>query len=69
MPETNQSLTSPDLDGDHDEGLLLPDWYMPFAGGAPLTGWRRKAALFIVVSFLALTAAGLCTTYGSVGLF
>ena len=68
MPEANENMIGLALDDDQEEGLL-PDWYMPFAGGAPLTGWRRKAALLIIASFLALTAAGLCTTYGSVGLF
>jgi hypothetical protein len=48
---------------------LLPAWYMPSAqgGAAPLTGWRRNVALSTVVSFLTLTAYGLCATYGHVG--
>lgn len=45
---------------------LLPDWYMP----APqVTGRsRRQAAVLsvVVVSLLALNAAGLCVTYGVV---
>lgn len=57
------------LDEEQGDCPLLPEWYMPFAGGVALTGWRRKAALVIVASFLALTAAGLCGTYGYVGLF
>ncbi|MGH8993266.1 MAG: hypothetical protein ACRDZ7_17295 [Acidimicrobiia bacterium] len=52
-----------------DTADLLPAWYMPSARGgtAPLTGWRRNVALSTVVSFLTLTAYGLCATYGHVG--
>ncbi|MDZ7673523.1 MAG: hypothetical protein U5K30_00395 [Acidimicrobiales bacterium] len=47
---------------------LLPDWYMPapMAGGARLGGWRRVVAWVIVAAFLAIAAAGLCSTYGEV---
>ena len=50
-----------------DEGLL-PDWYMPspMAGARRLTGWRRRVAIVIVVAFLLIDAAGLCSTYGAV---
>lgn len=47
---------------------LLPDWYMP--GPAPgarrLRGARRRVAYVVVGSFLAINAAGLCSTYGQV---
>ena len=52
-----------------DTTALLPAWYMPSARGgtAALTGWRRSVALSTIVSFLTLTAYGLCATYGHVG--
>ncbi|MGH8983792.1 MAG: hypothetical protein ACRDY6_07945 [Acidimicrobiia bacterium] len=52
-----------------DTAGLLPAWYMPSARGgtARLTGWRRNVALSTIVSFLTLTAYGLCATYGHVG--
>jgi hypothetical protein len=52
-----------------DTADLLPAWYLPSArgGAAPLTGWRRNVALSTIVSFLTLTAYGLCATYGHVG--
>jgi hypothetical protein len=49
---------------------LLPSWYMPSPMGGPgiLTGWRRRVArfsvAFIIMSFLAINAYGLCNTYG-----
>ncbi len=48
---------------------LLPGWYMPSpTGGTPLLeGWRRRAALLIIVSFVLINAYGLCSTYGEVG--
>lgn len=48
------------------DGGLLPGWYMPAAGGVSLTGWRRAVALVIVVAFFAITAYGLCSTYGQI---
>ena len=47
----------------------LPSWYMPGSIRARrLTGWRgrlmRGSALSVVASFVAITAAGLCNTYG-----
>jgi hypothetical protein len=49
-----------------DDGLL-PTWYMP----APSTGgprhhapWQRKVAYTLIGAFLAIDAAGLCSTYG-----
>jgi len=52
---------------DDDEGLL-PDWYMPapMAGTRRLRGWRRRVAISVIVSFVLIDAAGLCSTYGSV---
>jgi hypothetical protein len=51
-----------------DDEALLPGWYMPspMAGTRRLTGWRRRVAIIIVVAFLLIDAAGLCSTYGSV---
>ena len=48
---------------------LLPSWYMPQPVGAGnvLKGWRRRAVLVIVASFLLINAYGLCSTYGHVG--
>jgi hypothetical protein len=51
------------------DGGLLPAWYMPGAlAGVRLTGWRRTAALTIIVAFLLITAYGLCNTYGDMTL-
>jgi hypothetical protein len=53
------------------DGLdLLPGWYMPapMIGGRLLDGWRRRLALIVIVAFLAINAAGLCSTYGIVEL-
>jgi hypothetical protein len=49
---------------------LLPGWYMPppMIGGRLLDGWRRRLALIVIVAFLAINAAGLCSTYGIVEL-
>ena len=69
----------PDVDVDDDAICLwdlsgstatqpLPRWYMPSAvgGTARLSGWRRRTVAFIIVSFLAINAFGLCSTYGHV---
>lgn len=47
---------------------LLPEWYMPVSavGTRRLRGWRRNAALVVVGAFLAIDAAGLCSTYGPI---
>lgn len=47
---------------------LLPDWYMPgpAVGTRSLRGGRRRVAYVVVASFLAINAAGLCSTYGNV---
>ena len=49
-----------------DAPRLLPEWYMPapMGGAAPLRGWRRRVVLTVIASFLTITAAGLCNTYG-----
>ncbi len=52
--------------GQADE--LLPAWYMPAPAPRPLHGWRRRVVLLIVISFVAIAAYGLCTTYGLLGL-
>jgi hypothetical protein len=45
----------------------LPAWYMPApAGGRLRAGWRRAIIVLIVASFVAINAAGLCSTYGRV---
>ena len=49
---------------------LLPQWYMPAPMGPTrlLRGWRRAVVLLVVASFLLITAAGLCNTYGQLHL-
>ncbi len=46
----------------------LPDWYMPTspAGTRQLVGWKRNLAWGLVGTFLAIDAAGLCSTYGRI---
>jgi hypothetical protein len=52
------------LGGSHDPPL--PHWYMPapMTGPRRVRGWRRRAIVLVVVSFLAIDAYGLCNTYG-----
>lgn len=47
---------------------LLPEWYMPTPVGATRLphGWRRRVVLLIIISFLAIAASGLCSTYGQI---
>jgi hypothetical protein len=49
-------------------GALLPAWYMPspMSGRRHLTGWRRWVVIAVVVTFVLIEAAGLCSTYGSI---
>jgi hypothetical protein len=56
-------LAVADAEGDEQ---LLPDWYMPapMPGARRLTGWRRRVAISVIVSFVLIDAAGLCSTYG-----
>ena len=42
----------------------LPDWYMPVAVRFGPSRARRLVVLTIVAAFVALNAAGLCSTYG-----
>lgn len=44
----------------------LPGWYMPAPMGRThlVTGWPRRAALLVIIAFVAVNAAGLCSTYG-----
>ena len=42
----------------------LPDWYMPVAVRFGPSRGRRLVVLTIVAAFIALNAAGLCSTYG-----
>jgi hypothetical protein len=71
------ALPDPDLDDDAvpfrlldaaGGDPLLPSWYMPAPassiGARP--GWRRQVAVVVIVSFLLINAAGLCSTYGHV---
>jgi hypothetical protein len=51
----------------------LPSWYMPAPIGPPaLHGWRRfvvrMSSAMLVLSFLTITCAGLCNTYGDLHL-
>lgn len=47
---------------------LLPEWYMPSSTGSTRLprGWRRRVVLLIIISFLAIAASGLCSTYGQI---
>ncbi len=51
-----------------EPGGLLPEWYMPSSAGATRLprGWRRRMVLIIIISFLAIAASGLCSTYGQI---
>lgn len=53
---------------DREDLALLPAWYMPTAaaGTRRLTGWKRTLAWTLVLLFVAINAAGLCSTYGRV---
>ncbi|GAC1388134.1 MAG: hypothetical protein NVSMB4_14500 [Acidimicrobiales bacterium] len=56
-----------DVVGARDEALL-PTWYMPSprTGTLRLTGWRRRLVMLLIIAFLLIDAAGLCSTYGSI---
>ncbi len=51
-----------------DADPLLPEWYMPSGSrGTNLPrGWRRRVVMIIIISFLAIAASGLCSTYGQI---
>ena len=51
----------------------LPSWYMPAPMGVRgLDGWRRRVARLgasaVIVSFVTISACGLCNTYGQLHL-
>ena len=60
-------LVGPDTGSPRSD--LLPRWYMPspMGGSGLLQGWRRRIALLIIVSFVLISAYGLCVTYGVIG--
>jgi hypothetical protein len=43
---------------------LLPEWYMGPATRVHASRWRRPVVLAVVLAFLFIDAAGLCSTYG-----
>lgn len=47
---------------------VLPLWYMPppVPGTPLLRGWRRSVVFAVIAAFLAITASGLCNTYGDI---
>lgn len=49
---------------------LLPSWYMPTPmGGGRRRRWSRRkriVVVLVIVAFLAIDAAGLCSTYGNI---
>ena len=59
-----------DVLGTDIDRQLLPAWYMPAPapGQRRLTGWRRRAVFVVVAAFVAINAAGLCSTYGIIEL-
>ena len=57
-------IVTPGVTGDD---LLLPSWYMPAPSAAHVRrGWRRRVAILLIVAFVLIDAAGLCSTYGPV---
>jgi hypothetical protein len=48
---------------------LLPDWYMPspMPGAHRASGVRRRVTYVVISAVLLINAAGLCVTYGHVG--
>jgi hypothetical protein len=47
----------------HGSGLL-PEWYMPAPTARPRARWRLPVVLVLVGAFVAVEAAGLCSTFG-----
>jgi hypothetical protein len=43
---------------------VLPEWYMPAAMAGAGSRWRRRVAMALIVTFVLIYAAGLCSTYG-----
>ena len=52
--------------GRRGDDALLPSWYMPVPATLVRSTSKRAAVGVIVLSLLALNAAGLCVTYGVV---
>ena len=54
------------LAGTDDDFALLPRWYMPapIATALPRSPWRTAVAIFLVGTFVTITALGFCITYG-----
>lgn len=57
-----------ELTGSDPRGLL-PAWYMPAPVVGGLRGWRRRVIFAVIISFLVITAFGLCNTYGQLDHF
>ncbi len=55
-----------DARGSDDDGGLLPTWYMPTPMARVSPRWRTPVVLAIVVAFLLIEAAGLCSTFGQI---
>jgi len=51
---------------DENSEELLPQWYMPGSIAPVVHGrrWKRAVVILLIVSFIAINAFGLCTTYG-----
>jgi len=49
------------------QDALLPQWYMPspMSGVHRARGWTSGVAILLILSFVLITAYGLCNTYGS----
>ncbi len=49
---------------------MLPAWYMPVSSGnaSGHRGWKRSVAIVIIVAFIAINLAGLCSTYGIISI-
>ena len=45
---------------------LLPLWYMPRPLARPGSKWRLVVVVAVVAVFLAIEAAGLCSTFGQI---
>lgn len=50
--------------GDGTSGGLLPAWYMPVTAGARRRGARRWVLGTVALGFVAISACGMCVTYG-----
>ena len=50
--------------GDQPTDGLLPAWYMPAPMRRSPRAWRTGVILVVVLAFVVIEAAGLCSTYG-----